>query len=897
MLALLFRACFLHHRRMRSPPMRGARTPMRVRGHALRFAYALAAACLVLFAFVPGCLDDDPEDADPCAASGPLDSEWTLAGDGLSVAIRREPFGFEVKNAQGETVLASREANGVGAGAVAPQSDAPFATDGALAWAPGDVAWDTIGSPGYFRFSPALERFRERWDVVSATRDGASRITFMLRAQDRERSCIRVMHEVSGGRLRVEASRARGTARAWSAAFTSPKDEGFLGFGERFNRVEQRGRILYSWSEEGGIGGGEGRLAGPNNPGPNGESMTYYPVPFFVSTRGYGFWLDTTHRSEFDLARTDDSTLRVSHVGPSLAFEVFLPGQDDGRPWPYRIVDAFTARTGRPMVPPSWTFGPRRRINHGNVRDGVPEIQAMRDRDLALTSMDDAIHFLPDASEVGNEETIENATARARALGIYVNGYFNPYLANDPKLPVAPLAQEGLEAGHFLLNRDGTPNVVWLISGGFLNVFSIDFTKPSAGAWFGGLFERAVRLGYRGFMIDFGEYVQADTVAHDGSTGDALHNLYPVLYQKAVHDGLERTRIRGDWLAFARSGYTGASQYVPMVWGGDPAASFEDADGLPSMVRAGITLGISGVPHFGGDIGGFHCVADDWVAADGELLTRWIQMGSMTSNMQDQDACVGRRTSGQKASIFTSKDAEAAWRTYARLHTRMLPYFESLAHEAHRTGAPVMRSLFFEHPERRELAAVDDAYYLGPSLLVAPVVTRGAREKSVELPDALYVDVQDHTLVRGGRSARLPAPLAKLPLLLRPGQIVPLLDAAIDTLAEEDSPDVVGPNDVADVYDVVVFLSEASPRARFSLANGEVLEARLEGLLADPEARRAASEADLAACDGCFDRTAPDAGLTRLRFSTKAAEARAGGLVLGARTSRRIRWDVYVAGR
>jgi alpha-glucosidase (family GH31 glycosyl hydrolase) len=297
-------------------------------------------------------------------------------------------------------------------------------------------------------------------------------------------------------------------------------------------------------------------------------------------------------------------------------------------------------------------------------------------------------------------------------------------------------------------------------------------------------------------MYDFGEYVPAEVVAASGMSGEELHNLYPVLYQKAAHERLEAGPLRGEWLTFVRSGYTGASQWSPMVWGGDPAASFDSADGLPSMVRGGINMGISGVANWGGDIGGYHCLTDGAEAADGELLTRWIQQGSMTPNMQDQNACVGGDRS-KKATIFTSPDAQAAWKTYARLHTRLQPYFMDLAHRAHATGTPIIRHLFLEHPDHPEYASIDDTYYLGPALLVAPVVTRGARERSVELPPGKWLDWNTHEILDGGAPRTLAAPLDRLPLLLRERQILPLLDARIDTLAAEDNPDVVGPADVS----------------------------------------------------------------------------------------------------
>jgi alpha-D-xyloside xylohydrolase len=395
-------------------------------------------------------------------------------------------------------------------------------------------------------------------------------------------------------------------------------------------------------------------------------------------------------------------------------------------------------------------------------------------------------------------------------------------------------------------------------------------------------------------MYDFGEYVPADVVAADGTTGEELHNQYPVQYAEVLHNAMQASSQKDDWLAFMRSGYTGSSQYVPMAWSGDPAASFEDADGLPSMVRAGLNLGMSGVPFWGGDIGGYHCVADGAGAADEELLVRWIQQGALSPSMHDQTACVGSARS-RKATLWRSHGALEAWRKYARLHTRLFPYLYSWASEAHERGTPLMRSSFFEHPTRVDLLAQDDAYYLGPALFVAPVVRRSERVKRVTLPDALYLDWDARTLVRGGVQL-LDAPLEKVPLLLRSGQLVPLLDASIDTLAVEQNPDVIGPTDVAGTYDVVALLSPSAPGASLRLYDGtELSVAQLSAAqLSAPAAAAKAANRSEPVCAGCTPLRSD--GSRRVRVSLEG-DAEIGGLAFHSTVKRRIAWDVTVAER
>ncbi|MDB4967189.1 MAG: Alpha-xylosidase [Myxococcales bacterium] len=785
----------------------------------------------------------------------------------MTVVIHTAPYGYSVADAGGRALVSTLGA-GSGDGY------------GAVGYTSGKIFLGNIVDAGYFAFDTALDPWRDDLRVTAAAQT-ADRVELTLEPRS-GKGCVHVSHQLRGAALRVEARLDEGdrAPRAWQAAFGTADDEGFLGFGERFDRVDHRGLSLYSWPEEGGLAKSEAIAAGAQNPWPNGQTMTYYPVPFFLSTHGYAFWLDSTWRNQFDLASDRPDAWRTWHIGPSLAYEIYVPIPGDARPWPLQAIDQFTEATGRPMIPPSWSFGPRRRINRGATVDGVPEMQAMRAAGLAITVADDTTHFSPDGNDLGHETELRDWVASGSALGYKMVAYYNPYYSADATSPLAPEVQKALDQHWMLENGDGKPSDVWLISGKPIDVYTVDVTSDAATAWFTGMFRRAIDLGYAGWMYDFGEYVQADVKTSNGLSGEEFHNQFPVLYQKAAHDALEKL-MPGDWYTFVRSGYTGASQWSPMVWSGDPDASFGDAEGLPAQLRAGITASMSGVAHWGSDISGFKCLTDGFKAADGELVARWIEAGAMSSNMHDEDSCSGG--GGQKANVWNSPDAQAAWRTYARLHTRMLPYFTALAGVAHATGAPVIRSPWMVHPERRELAAVEDAFYVGPALFAAPVVARAARERAIVMPPGLFLDWRDQALVDGGlggATVTVPAPLDKLPLFLVDGELLPLLDPSIETLMEESLPTVVGPTDVADVYDVVGLISAATGSASFTLADGGTLTARYGG-------------GGNVACSGCV--------VTRLspRLERVQVEAR-GDLdagALGVRASsiaRRVRWDLYI---
>jgi alpha-D-xyloside xylohydrolase len=251
---------------------------------------------------------------------------------------------------------------------------------------------------------------------------------------------------------------------------------------------------MYSWLEEGGIGSREGEAPGEANPWPHGEAMSYYPVPFFLSTRGFAVWLDTTYYNVVELATEPRPDVwRAWMASPRLAYEIYLPIPGDTRPWPYQLIDQFTATTGRPMIPPAWTYGPRRRLGHGSRVGDVSEIQAMRDLDLAITAFDDAFHYLPNGTTPEMRAGLPAATAEARRLGYRVNGYFNSMFSASPDDPVAPLTQEGLAAHHFLRKASGEPAEGWIITGDHRVVlYLLDFTSAAATDWYQDLFQLAI---------------------------------------------------------------------------------------------------------------------------------------------------------------------------------------------------------------------------------------------------------------------------------------------------------------------------------------------------------------------------------------------------------------------
>ena len=829
---------------------------------ALGIAFSLAAGW--------GC-DDEPVVPVPPA---PV----ILVSKQAKVVVDLDPFVIHIFDAGGHEVLTSLAGSG---------GDA-YGGPAATVDTPNNIARSLPGWDGY-QANEAPWRRTGKATVVSS---GESSATFRLDAESGPLA-LTFKIDVVGPRVHLaldaRESAGKGAANLLNKStlgWELGKDEHFFGLGERFTTLDHRGLSLYSWAEEGGLGLGEGEPASSGAPLPGGPSMTYFPVPFFLSSHGYALHLATTYRTELHLGSEREDAWRLAVNAPSFEATVYVEAD------PLAAIADYAEDTGHPIVPAPWVFGPRRRVNRTSMVEGVAESVAMRKHGIAVTGVDDALHFLPASNHVGIEAEVAAWTKSLHDLGYKAMAYNNPYVAESAPSAAVDYAF-GKEHGYFVKDPKGEPYLTEFLSGKLLRVAAIDLTNAQAVTWFQSLLQRTLDLGYDGWMHDFGEYTARDAVFADGRRGDEVHNEYPVLSAKAAHDLLEKERP-GDHLFFVRAGYSGTQQYVPAVWGGDAEATFDESQGLPSTLRAGLSLSMSGVPYWGSDMTGFKCLTPD--ANDKEVFLRWIEFGAVSPIMMEQNACSNPLTKKTKWTLWSDAETTAISARYFRLHTRLQPYFLALAAESSRTGRPITLHPFLLHPKEPQAWKVDGAYYLGPSIYAAPVVGRGQTVKHTWLPPGRYVDFDDHLVYEGGKEVDLPAPLDKLPLLLVADTILPLWDESLDTLAKATDPTVVTLAQVGDRLDAVVALSPGG-HARMILVDGTVLDAtrgaRDQG---NPGALTQVAKDAIAGCSSCFN-SAPEGGVSRLRANGTVSASTTltiqdVTLTVSSGPARRVRWDV-----
>ncbi|MDJ0346599.1 glycoside hydrolase family 31 protein [Streptomyces sp. H10-C2] len=519
-------------------------------------------------------------------------------------------------------------------------------------------------------------------------------------------------------------------------------DEHLFGLGERFGPLDLVGQAVDTW-------------AGTT---PQGMTSTanYSPTPFLLSSRGYGLLLDTPARAHWDVGATHPGCLTVD-VAASHVRVYTLHG-----PTPAAVLAQHAAVVGRPPLPPPWGLGVWKNLIGGSdrVREDLARLDTAgipADAVWIYDAVDEESGFgypwhIYGPIPPGLYPDLPGLVADLHRRGLKVLGYLNPFVLQGT---AAWSYAQG--AGFLVSDHSGRP-----ITGSLMGETSslVDLTNPGAARWFGDRVERALRVvGFDGAMQDFGEDAPVDGVYASGVPGALVHNEYPVLYGRIVREAAQR--VKPDATVFlTRSGYDGSQQYATARWPCDQTRSWERNTGLPSVVPAMLSGGISGWPYWGPDIAGFFDQAA--VPTERELWIRWLELGALSPIMRDMlgagSAPVG---------LWTDDETLRTFRTYAQLHEDLVPYLNDLAADAHTQGLPLARPLFLDYPDDAAAYRIGDEYLLGPDVLVAPVTQPGQRERSVYVPAGRWCDHWTGAEHTGPALVSVPAPVDHIPLLMR----------------------------------------------------------------------------------------------------------------------------------
>ena len=614
-----------------------------------------------------------------------------------------------------------------------------------------------------------------------------------------------------------------------SLSFVAPDDAHYLGFGQRFNKVDQRGEDIYFFVEEGGVGYEWAKtrlpwlypilrwLYGPRGSFPNREQCTGFPVPFGLVSREHGptvglFW----------------NTYRPSWIKlPNLHAKRPIPNTQSARltvldnqldlylctgPTALDAIAQYTSLTGRSETPPPWALLPwKTRTGAVTEEDTLEDMREFRKLDIPLAQV--GIEHWQDIR--GSYEFskqwwphIDDLIKTARDSGYRVHIWHFPYMNAG-----AATHREGVRRGYFIRNRLGLPYQQRIFHG---IATVVDHSNPRAAAWHAEIVAKAFHArGIQGVMTDYAESVPPDSVFYNGQSGLAMRNAYPVMYCQAMKRAASSV-LGDDHILYPRAGYAGTQRFVAAQWPGDQDTDWDDGDGLSAAVRAMLNASMCGFPVHGSDIGGWY----DWFApfTTKELYIRWAEVGCYSPLMRAHGGPMGRNREPWK---FDEETVEI-YRTLSQEHVKLFPYLYSLAINAARTGKPIILHPALLWPDQHELYQIEDAWMIGEALYVAPVIQPGVTQREVVLPPGEWWDLNDHKPVRGPARITVDAPLGRTPRFLRRGYLLPRFANSFDTFDEVMTATV---GHLTDDLDVWLYPSDGA--SSFTLFDGTVLDSSL----------------------------------------------------------------------
>ncbi|MBU5593959.1 alpha-xylosidase [Amphibacillus sp. MSJ-3] len=512
--------------------------------------------------------------------------------------------------------------------------------------------------------------------------------------------------------------------------------EHLYGLGERFTPFVKNGQSVDIWNEDGGTS----------------SEQSYKNVPFYLSSKGYGVFINHPEKISLELGSELVSRSQFSVAGEKLDYYLI------NGPTPKEVVRRYTKLTGRPALPPAWSFGlwlstsfttnyNEETVNHfvdGMAERGIP---------LSVFHFDcfwmDAFEWTSFIWDRKNFPDPEGMLKRLKAKDLKISVWINPYIGQK-----SPLFAEGHEKGYLIKKANGD---TWQWDRWQAGMGIVDFTNPAAVKWYQDHLRTLIAMGVDSFKTDFGERIPTDVVYHDGSNPEKMHNYYAYLFNKVVFDLLKEVKGENEAVLFARSSTTGGQQF-PVHWGGDCDSTYE---AMAESLRGGLSLTTSGFGYWSHDIGGFENTASP------DVFKRWTAFGLLSSHSRFHGS-----TSYRVPWAFDEEAVDVA-RHFTKLKNRLMPYLYRHAVANNQTGISVMRPMIFDFPDDPLCETLDRQYMLGDDIVVAPIFNEEGLG-SFYLPKGKWTHLLTGEVVEGGTWIKEHYDYFSLPLFVRENTVLPI---------------------------------------------------------------------------------------------------------------------------
>lgn len=533
----------------------------------------------------------------------------------------------------------------------------------------------------------------------------------------------------------------------WMISLALSSGTPVYGLGEKFASLDRKGQLVDSWNQDATTVNSE---------------LSYKNTPFAWSPEGWGLLVHTPGRVLHGVGYPQWShrSYILKIAGPEV--DLFLLAGDS----PAEILEKYTHLTGRAPQPPRWSYGAwMSRAYYQTAEEALEVAETMRERQIpsdvivldgrAWHEMETRFDFQWDQDRYPDPgDFVEKLEEKNFQLCLWEY----PYLSTRN-----PLFNELSAKGYLLKDHSGDTYIhSWfpypfdMLYPHLLPSGIIDMTNPDAYRWYRDAHKELYELGVGAMKTDYGESIPEDVVAHNGATGEELHNVFSLLYNRCAYEAAQEYSQKGA-LVWGRAGWIGSQRY-PIQWGGDPQCDWE---ALAASIRGGLSWGLSGGPFYSHDVGGFSTGEPD-----PELYIRWAQAGVMSSHTRFHGL-------GRREPWVYGEEAETIVKRWLHWRYRLIPYLQACALEAHRTGMPVMRAMPLAFPDDRLSWGFEQQYMFGPNLLVVPVIAPGG-QVSYYLPSGRWYDIWTGEKLEGPAVFDERVPLEYIPVFGRAGSILPL---------------------------------------------------------------------------------------------------------------------------
>ena len=538
------------------------------------------------------------------------------------------------------------------------------------------------------------------------------------------------------------------TADSSAINFESDGKEAFYGGGSKAIYLNRRGNVLQNINQA-------------HYDYHFGQTDINITIPFMVSSRGYGLYLDNAAEGSFDVGKTDAKVLGYKTTSGLVNF-FFVGGENMDA-----VLANYTFLTGRQPLPPRWAMGYiSSRYGYKSEREVTDVVNKTRAAGIPIDAVVFDLYWYKAAAFMGNYNWAPDSFPNPKRMlanllknNIKVVTISETYITKKSENFKAAVDQH-----LFATNKtNGQPYIFekfWAGSSGLLDVF-----KPSTQQFYWNFYKARIKDGTAGWWFDLGEpEVNNDSLQYADGNNKQVHNAYALIWAKFAFDGYRKDFPDSRILLLPRSGFAGMQRYSTFPWSGDIDRSFE---GLKAQIPIIISMGLDGVGYMHSDAGGFTGHGED-AQKNPELYSRWLEFAAFCPVMRTHAAA--HKYSPEP--IYWDDTTRLRVTKYIKLRYALLPYNYTLAYKNTTTGRPLVLGVNYFEPENKRLENVNDEYLWGDKMLVAPVIVKGQTTKKVLFPKGEWIGFNDHKSYKD--SAAVYAPIDSLPLFVKAGSIIPM---------------------------------------------------------------------------------------------------------------------------